>query len=145
MIQFMILATLDMAIDFWMGLTFAVVLVLLMLSPTRGGKVWYLLVLLSLGFWLRTLIFKVDDSLPIWFHAVPFFWIVCTIWLAFPKTQAQPMAFPPSESRLTQEALLGKVGTTEALRVFFTLVWLASATGLLLWSLLGAFRLIALG
>ena len=133
----------DLVFDFWIGVTLAVTLVLMLLSPAHWRKGLYLLILLSLAFWLRSLIFDMGDTRPFWFYVLPPVWIVTVLALSFPKTGNGERVLPPGEPRVTLESLQGSAGTSEALLLYFTLIWLLSVSGLWIWSLLGAFRLIA--
>jgi len=124
------LTILDLLTYFWIGMTLLVILILLLISPPMRVKVWYLLVLISFPFWAQPLIARQSNPLPFWFYLLPAIWVVCTLWLAFPKTDPREPPSQTGEPRTTLEALRGSAGTSEALRIYFTLVFLVAVLGL---------------
>lgn len=113
-----------------------VLLTLLFLSPAPKVKTWFLLFLLSFAFWAQPILFSSNASAPFWFYVLPIGWIVLTLWQTFPKTLPQDrFSFQTEEPRETLELLRGPRGTREALRIYFTVVFLVLVTGLLFFKL----------
>lgn len=110
-------------------------LVLLLISPPRPIKIWYFLVLISFPVWTQILLSKQPAALPLWFYGLPFVWVTVTLWIAFPKTNPEEPPTQAGEPRTTIEHLHGSAGTSEALRIYFTLVFLVSVAGLLLFKI----------
>jgi hypothetical protein len=128
----------DLLLYFWIGLTLMVTLVLLLISPTMPTKSWYFLVLVSFAPWAQVLLSKQATPFPLWVYLLPILWIILTLWLAFPKTNPEDAPNQFGEPKTTLEYIRGPAGTSEALRVYFTLVFLVSVAGLLLFKIIAA-------
>lgn len=124
------LTSYDLMPFFWVGLTCLLTLILLLLSPTVAVRSWYLAVFISLAPWARLILSMSVQPLPLWFYVLPGLWIVLTLWLAFPPTRSVKLPSLSGEPQTTLEHIRGRAGTTEALRLYFTLVFLVSVAGL---------------
>lgn len=133
------LTSVDLLIGFWIGLTLLIALVLLLISSLVKIRLWYLLVLISFPFWAKWILAQPEASPPFWFYGLPVLWVIFTLWLAFPKTSGLETPTQPGEPRTTVESLRGPAGTLEALRIYFTLVFLVSAIGLLFFRMVTSF------
>lgn len=126
----------DLLLYFWIGLTCMVTLVLLFISPSIRTQSWYFLVFISFAPWMRFLVSPQISSFPFWFYLLPGLWIILTLWLAFPKTNPDDAPNQFGEPKTTIEYIRGPAGTSEALRIYFTLIFLVSIAGLLLFKII---------
>lgn len=124
------ITSLTLLIDFWIGMTALITLILMLISQPARVRVWYLLVLVSFPFWVQPILFQQGSPLPLWFYLIPALWIVGTLGLALPKIDRQSPPLQLGEPKTTIESIRGPAGTSEALRIYFTLVFLASIIGL---------------